>query len=822
MSGSLRILSAFILFASIFITPSFAGEVSLPRTTDNPVSYAPGDDGDIQAGVAWPTSRFTNNQDGTLTDNLTGLMWMGDADCVYDSGYTKVFDNVTSKPLQSWSQAFDFVGQLNEGAFNNMSGYTARYTDWRVPNINEMESLVRSDSSQYTWLNYYKYFVNFQNTYYTSSTTVAGDPSYVWVINMICGKLVQVPKNDSVCYMVPVRGVSNGQAQVWQTGQTATYRGTSYDDDGARRTGVEWDPVTRFIDNTDGTVTDTLTSLMWLKDATKSGSLTWADALTYVANLNSNSYLGYTDWRLPNRKELRSLLDYSQAGIPLPAGYPFKVNSYEYWTSSRDNVHSNPTVGNAFWFVAMNSGDSWFSGTETFEPELGTYQVWPVRGGVTNGQVPSKYTLTVSKTGDGTGQVTSNPSGINCGASCATEQASFNANDQVVLTANPSSGSIFVGWSGGATGSSSTVKITMTSGKSVTASFGKSSYSLTTSENPAAGGSVALSAPGPYAPNSQVTLTPHPARGYAFSEWSGDASGTQNPLAVTMNKDMTITANFTELPDTLALGYTQSGKAVTLNASLEMDGDMMPGQQVQIFQTTLSGKDVSCGKATTGPDGTCRKKFAVNPGVTRTWYAKVVSKGICEGMESPPVSCTIGRVTSISPDNKTVVTVPDPYLSWQGYDNATGYEVQVSTGPGFPAAYTTTYPAAGTTFNGETLSMGKKYFWRVIAELPTGTSMPSAARKIVYKEATNLSLTLTSVDGNKGTFQATLTDSNGIGIPGRAVRITGGKRAVAGKTLADGSAVKTVPLPQGSYSIKATFGGNASYAPSQSLPVLGP
>ena len=97
MSGYLRIFSAFILFVSIFITPSFAGEVSLPQTGQT-TSYGPGDDGAIQAGLAWPSPRFKDNADGTLTDNLTGLMWMKDANCVADSGYTRVLPTTPPGP----------------------------------------------------------------------------------------------------------------------------------------------------------------------------------------------------------------------------------------------------------------------------------------------------------------------------------------------------------------------------------------------------------------------------------------------------------------------------------------------------------------------------------------------------------------------------------------------------------------------------------------------------------------------------------------------------------------------------------------------------
>jgi hypothetical protein len=78
------------------------------------------------------------------------------------------------------------------------------------------------------------------------------------------------------------------------------------------------------------------------------------------------------------------------------------------------------------------------------------------------------YTLTVTKSGAGTGTVTSNPAGINCGATCSYQ---FTSGTNVTLTATSDSSSIFSGWSGDATGTNSTVIITMNSNKSVTATF---------------------------------------------------------------------------------------------------------------------------------------------------------------------------------------------------------------------------------------------------------------------------------------------------------------------------------------------------------------
>jgi len=81
---------------------------------------------------------------------------------------------------------------------------------------------------------------------------------------------------------------------------------------------------------------------------------------------------------------------------------------------------------------------------------------------------PGQFTLTVTKSGTGTGTVTSSPSGINCGSTCS---FSFNVGATVTLTETPNTGSIFTAWSGDASGTGSTVNVTMTSNKTVNAEF---------------------------------------------------------------------------------------------------------------------------------------------------------------------------------------------------------------------------------------------------------------------------------------------------------------------------------------------------------------
>ncbi len=163
--------------------------------------------------------------------------------------------------------------------------------------------------------------------------------------------------------------------------------------DGDLQKGVEW-PEPRFTDNGDGTVMDNLTGLTWLQNANcVQGTRNWATAFSDVAQLNadgtmngndcgdtSNGGSHQTDWRLPNVRELHSLIHYGFFGPALPdtagtgqheEGDPFTgVQSEDYWSSSTD-------VDFAFlaWFVYLASGR-----VDSTDKGYGAH-VWPVRGG---------------------------------------------------------------------------------------------------------------------------------------------------------------------------------------------------------------------------------------------------------------------------------------------------------------------------------------------------------------------------------------------------------------------------------------------------------
>ncbi len=194
--------------------------------------------------------------------------------------------------------------------------------------------------------------------------------------------------------------------------------------------------------------------------------------------------------------------------------------------------------------------------------------------------LPQTYTLSVSINPAGSGSVSLNPSG-----------GTYTAGTQVTLTATANSGYIFSSWGGDLTGTQNPVVITMNSNKSVTANFvqsGSANYTLTINVSPQGSGVVYLNpSGGVYTAGTQVTLTAVANSGYIFDRWSGDITGTQNPVTIVMNSTKTVVCNFKTQTYTLAINVSPQG-AGTVNLS-PAGGVYTAGTQVTLTAVANSG-----------------------------------------------------------------------------------------------------------------------------------------------------------------------------------------------------------------------------------------
>lgn len=218
---------------------------------------------------------YTDNGDGTITDNVTGLMWQQG---LFDSKYT-------------YEEALEIAE----------SSTLAGYSDWRLPTIKEIYSLMEFSGSTglegiggvpYVDTNYFEF--RYGDEYNSSERAI--DAQYA----------------TTTTY---VSTVMNGQPGMFglnlADGRIKCYPQTKDFEIKLVRGNTDYG-INNFTDNRNGTVTDRATSLMWDQSGSSEG-MNWEEALQYVQDLNSQNYLDYNDWRLPNAKELQSIVDYSRS-----------------------------------------------------------------------------------------------------------------------------------------------------------------------------------------------------------------------------------------------------------------------------------------------------------------------------------------------------------------------------------------------------------------------------------------------------------------------------------------------------------------------------
>jgi hypothetical protein len=370
------------------------GEQGFPKTgqtvVEHPASgYDLGDDGAIQAGYPTTGASFLDQGNGTVAQVAAGLVWQqGDS-------LTQAFGQQTG--ALAWEDAFDYIRSMNAARF-------AGYDDWRLPNY--FESICFLDLGYYYPCVHDLFRSSTQNDWYWSSTTLFGiSMDQAWCINPASGgsnyytkslpRFVRAVRGGPLPIRTPSPAVPTptpGPASVRgvpKTGQTDVYHGAGPDDfgdDGATRIGCPLvDP--RFAAGTQ-TVVDNATQLMWQRAESSSqsfggfsGKMTWAQSFQYVAAMNSQDFGGHNDWRLPNIKEIWSILDLGRYLPSCPAEYFSGTQNDFYWgsTTYADLINGqyvyqvNFTEGNMGFVYINDSPLGYVRAVRTAEGDQGTW-----------------------------------------------------------------------------------------------------------------------------------------------------------------------------------------------------------------------------------------------------------------------------------------------------------------------------------------------------------------------------------------------------------------------------------------------------------------
>ena len=255
---------------------------------------------------------YTDNGDGTITDKVTGLMWQ------------KV-DNGES----TWENAMARAGSVTTGG----------YTDWRLPTPTELFSILNFNNGNPAALN---------TTYFPSNP--AGAAEYWWSTDIYGADATKVWCVNSGGGMGP-----KPKAETVSAGGTLRYHARYVR--GAKPTNGH-----NYQNNLDGTITDLDTGLMWTQ--VSASARNWNAALTYAEGL---TLAGYSDWRLPNIKELQTLVDFTLATATTANGALAPVNrvlfpaattpATAYWSSTALRPGGNNAATQA-WLVEFGINNS--------------------------------------------------------------------------------------------------------------------------------------------------------------------------------------------------------------------------------------------------------------------------------------------------------------------------------------------------------------------------------------------------------------------------------------------------------------------------------
>ncbi len=260
------------------------------------------------AQFAGQESNYTDTGDGTVTDNVTGLVWQ----------------QFPSDLPMNWADAQDYCEILSLAESDN----------WRTPNLKELFSI--SDfiigwpyiNTEYFGLvnaPEFKQQQYWSSNYYEVGTTHGGAPSAIGV-NHGTGHIKAYPDG------------SDGSPMAGK--YVRCVQGREYG-------------INTFVTRQVGTVTDKATGLMWTQEDSQV-ALDWQEALAFAAQKNAENYMGYRDWRVPNIKELQSIVDYSGVYPAIDSRY-FQITDIDSYFWSSTSAYFGPQSPEHFyaWYVAF-------------------------------------------------------------------------------------------------------------------------------------------------------------------------------------------------------------------------------------------------------------------------------------------------------------------------------------------------------------------------------------------------------------------------------------------------------------------------------------
>jgi len=307
-----------------------------------------GQDAAFGRGLIWPAPRFTT-QDKVVQDHLSGLFWTRNV-------------NIGGFPC-TWNEAFLQVAELNLERYGG-------YEDWRLPNRNELHSLLCYGSKNPALPPGHP-FVDIFLGWYWSSTTAAINPAYAWAVQLEGARMFYGRKDQAYLFW-PVRG--KGEGVLAATGQQHCYdsQGLSIacaqtGQDGDTRLGRPW-PEPRFTPQ-DDLVIDHPTGLVWAAQANATaGPIPWGQACVAVQEWSERHAHLSIDWYLPTINELASLVDCGQHSPALPNNHPFWDLQEGYWAATTSAFEPDWA-----WVLYTDKGALGVG----YKPDS-TFWVWPV------------------------------------------------------------------------------------------------------------------------------------------------------------------------------------------------------------------------------------------------------------------------------------------------------------------------------------------------------------------------------------------------------------------------------------------------------------